>query len=359
MSVKVALKLSTADNVSLTTDLWTDVLNSQSFIDLTVHFIQADKHESITLGVIALNKQHTASNIGEWIFKMLEKWKITKEQVFSIVTDNAANISLAAVNVFGASKHMGCFAHKLNLVVANSFKSTQSALIIKKIKKIVGHFKHCVNDYDKLKEKTDYKVINSVETRWNSTFYMIERFVLLADFITIVLLENKDAPEMLTALERYSAQEFLSILKPFEIATKISSGEKYVTASKIIPIVEIIGMKLKEFVPKSEAAVELKNSIVNNFENRFSDIQKDTKLVIATLLDLRYKNLYIENSDYFKTAINSINSEMQFSEENVDELQIRSENMHKKNKDEDDFWSHHDDLIEKKMLTLISLVVTS
>lgn len=73
---------------------------------------------------------------------------------------------------------MGCFAHKLNLVVSNTFMDSPLAQeIIKKIKKIVRHFKHCINDYDKLKKRVDCKLINSVETWWKSTYYMIERFV--------------------------------------------------------------------------------------------------------------------------------------------------------------------------------------
>lgn len=152
---------------------------------------------------------------------------------------------------------MGCFAHKLNLVVSNSLKKTCAAEIIFKIKKIIGFFKHCTNDYDKLKDIVPYKV--------RSTFYMIERSMQLIDHIIIILLENKRSPPMLSTVEIYSVREFLTILKPFEIATKIVSGEKYITASKIIPVVETIKRKLQEYKPKSAAAIEFNRMVLDNF----------------------------------------------------------------------------------------------
>lgn len=74
-------------------------------------------------------------------------------------------------------------------------------------------------------------------------------------------IENESGPEMLSAVELYAAKEFLSILKPFEIATKIICGEKYVTCSKIISIIAIIEKKLNEYSPKNESATELTTNI--------------------------------------------------------------------------------------------------
>ena len=54
---------------------------------------------------------------------------------------------------------------------------------------------------------------------------MIQRLVELADPISIILLENKKGPPMLTQVEIYPAKEILQILKPFKSANaeKISS----------------------------------------------------------------------------------------------------------------------------------------
>lgn len=131
---KTISDLLTVKYVSLTSDLWTDTINNQSYIDVTVHFLKKNNHESITLGVMAVHESHSSANISNWLLEILSSWEIRVDQVFSIVTDNAKNISLAAVSIFGNSRHMGCFAHKLNLVMVSTLKHTPLANdIIKKI----------------------------------------------------------------------------------------------------------------------------------------------------------------------------------------------------------------------------------
>ena len=89
---------------------------------------------------------------------------------------------------------------------------------------------------------------------------MIERFLELSELISIIILENKKCDPMLSAVELYTLKEFLEIFKPFEIATKIVCGEKFLTASKIIPITRIIELEMTNFDFKTEYALE-KNRI--------------------------------------------------------------------------------------------------
>ncbi|GBN27249.1 hypothetical protein AVEN_192219-1 [Araneus ventricosus] len=81
------------------------------------------------------------------------------------------------------------------------------------------------------------KLIQDVPTRWNSTFYLLERFVELESCIrTTVALLDADLPH-LTAGEWKTLQLLCKALKPFEDATTMASGENYATASLIIIIV--------------------------------------------------------------------------------------------------------------------------
>lgn len=175
---------------------------------------------------------------------------------------------------------------------------------------------------------------------------MTERFVTLAEFISPILLENKLAPDMLTAIELDSAREFLNVLKPFEIATKIVCGEKYLTTSKIIPVVGIIREKLTAFNSQSKSAKQLKSNAMNNFNSRFLYLQLDTKLVIATLLDPRYKKLYITNQKNLEVAINSIQSELQYFDDG-NSSDKENDNTYNDKDDEEDFWSHHRNLVQE------------
>lgn len=62
-----------------------------------------------------LEGSHTGEKICEHIESMINYWKISKEQIHLVLTDNANNMkkALRDANLSG----FGCFAHSLQLVV--------------------------------------------------------------------------------------------------------------------------------------------------------------------------------------------------------------------------------------------------
>lgn len=81
------------------------------------------------------------------------------------------------------------------------------------------------------------KLIQEVPTRWNSTCYMMHRFLELENAIkgTIAIL-NANLP-LLTLEEWNLCRELLIVLQAFEKATKTVSTEQYSSASLIIPLI--------------------------------------------------------------------------------------------------------------------------
>nr|CAI5856883.1 unnamed protein product [Callosobruchus analis] len=78
------------------------------------------------------------------------------------------------------------------------------------------------------------KLIQSVPTRWKSTYFMLDRICELQDAVkTSIALINRNIP-VLTEQEWIMCQELCSVLKPFETVTERISGEKYVTGSEVI-----------------------------------------------------------------------------------------------------------------------------
>ncbi|KAF0742811.1 zinc finger BED domain-containing protein 4-like, partial [Aphis craccivora] len=206
--------VSTIESACLTTDCWTS-RNNESFMAITVHFINSE-------------------------FVILLSWNLNDKITFA-VSDNARNIK-NALNLLSL-KHMGCFAHTLNLIV-------QSVLVLEdglidRVKSIVSHFRKSTvaNNVFKTYQinngiKEPKKLIQDIQTRWNSTYYMINRFVEMETSIrgTLGLLDN--APDNLKSEDWIIFQDLIKILKPLEEATKAISGQKYMTASLVIFIVQ-------------------------------------------------------------------------------------------------------------------------
>lgn len=134
---------------------------------------------------------------------------------------------------------MPCFAHTLNLVVQNALDDTKNiANIITKVKNLVTFFKQSVSASDELHKICKYKLKQSVTTRWNSVFYML-------DSIASTIVKFSYGPPMLSDSELFSVNKMISLLKLFEAATKELCGQNYNTGSKIIPLMHCLLRKIE------------------------------------------------------------------------------------------------------------------
>ena len=123
---------------------------------------------------------------------MTNEWEIT-DKIVCVVTDNI----VAAVRLNGW-KHMPCFAHTLNLIVQDSINGdSQLTGIQKKCRNILSYFHRSSKATNKLVtiqsrlKLEPHKLIQDVETRWNSLFYMFERMIEQHEAVTILCLLDK------------------------------------------------------------------------------------------------------------------------------------------------------------------------
>lgn len=120
-----------------------------------------------------------------------------------IVTDNASNMT-AAVRLC-EWRHVQCFAHSLNLVAQAGVAQIQA--IVNKIKAIVVYFKRSSQALNKLHIMQDQlgvpcrKLVQDVLTRWNSTYDMMDRFVVIKDALVSTLAILDTNLEQLTSHE--------------------------------------------------------------------------------------------------------------------------------------------------------------
>ncbi|XP_077272750.1 E3 SUMO-protein ligase ZBED1-like isoform X2 [Temnothorax americanus] len=342
LSDMIKTRLSEVRNLSLTTDIWTDTLNTKSFLGVTAHYVNSEQHKSVTIGVTELTERHTAENIEKWLLQIIADWRINKENIIIVISDNAANMKKAIVDGFGAEKYLACFAHTLNLVPGNIIKDDAIVKdLCKKIKTIVTYFKHSVPAADELRMKSTLKLIQNVDTRWNSTKNMLDRFIKLADIISPILLQSPLAPPMLSASELQTTKEFAELLKPFEDATHIICGEMYLTASKAIPIVHTIKNKLTSSNPDTKIGIHFKQELIKQLLKRFEHIEKVTPLAIATICDPRFKNLHFSDKVACSQAVNKITRMINATKQQSNEQNVCAELSTAKR---DDFWAFHENL---------------
>jgi len=353
LSVQIKNKLSLVESITLTTGVWTDTTNTKSYLGMTVHFLSLCKLklESVTLGVLELGERHTSANIVGWLNDILRTWGIDKHQVFLVVTDNGANIKNAVYECFGKDKHLPCFAHTLNLVVEDALDHTEDiAIIINKVKHLVTFFKQSVSASDELHKVCKLKLKQSVPTRWNSVYIMLERFINCSDFVASTIVKFPKGPPMLSGSELFSAKEVMNLLKPFEAATKELSGQNYVTGSKIIPLMHCLAKKIDPITVTSVVSSNLKENLINNLKTRFGRVEYLEILSIATILDPRFKMLHCNDPIASSRAMSKIKKKI---------LDLRTENSETSSNvavsssDEDDpnsLWSVHKELVTKKAL---------
>lgn len=212
--------------VALTPDIWTS-RQTRGLLTVTVHYITSDWClKSAVLKTL--------------LSRICSEWQVL-DKVCTIVTDNGANMVAAVSKCM--QKRLPCFAHTLNLVVQDSIKhSSEVKKVQEKIKRIVSFFHHSVKATDKLREVQETnggqrkKLILDVETRWNSTYYMMERYMEQHQQMTTSLCLLGKTSMCLDTEDIDIVRSAVSFLEPFEEVTRERSGEKFTSVSKIIPI---------------------------------------------------------------------------------------------------------------------------
>uniref|UniRef100_A0A2S2Q5M0 Zinc finger BED domain-containing protein 1 n=1 Tax=Sipha flava TaxID=143950 RepID=A0A2S2Q5M0_9HEMI len=138
------------------------------------------------------------------------------------------------------------------------------------------------------------KLKQEVPTRWNTTYYMMERFKILAPKISSVLLEIPNGPEMVSTAELNDIKDLLHLLQPFEIVTKEVFGQEYITSSKVIPLVYTLENKVGNLEATTEIGQKLQIELKKEIEKRFQKIEFIQLLFIAILIDPRFKTIHFQ-----------------------------------------------------------------
>ncbi|KAK7910500.1 hypothetical protein WMY93_015184 [Mugilogobius chulae] len=308
---KVKAKVEKVAAVSLTSDMWTSI-NMDAYLAVTCHFVEEKVGlSSVLLGVQEFPQSHTAENIACVKASLMEEWGITNK-VTCMVTDGAPNM-IACVRELKLRHHL-CIAHTLNLIVK---KNPVLSGIRAKARKLVGYFRSSTTAKKKLTQVQLYlgmekmKLMQEVETRWNSTNLMLQRLVELREPVGAALAGLQHDVSMLTSDEFSIVGGCLSLLSPFFEATVELSAEENVSVSKVVPLMKMLEQNLQEEMvrPASPVALEVGDQLIRQLREKLHTLQSMSIVSLATLLDPRFKVLGFFSQTKATEAIKRLTSE--------------------------------------------------
>ncbi|XP_024117292.1 zinc finger BED domain-containing protein 1 [Oryzias melastigma] len=292
---KTKAKIQKAAAVSLTSDMWTS-MNLDAYLAITCHFVgEKSKLCSVLLGVQEFPQSHTAENIAHEKASLMAEWGITNK-VTCFVTDGAPNM-VACVRELKLRHHI-CIAHTLNLVVKKTLEQNPILSGIRaKARKLVGFFRSSTTAKEKFTQVQLHmgmpvrKLLQEVETRWNSTYLMLQRLVDLREPVGAALAGLQHDIPMITSEEFKIVEGCMSLLSPFYEATVELSAEENVSASKVIPLLKMLEQNLQEEMtkPGPPAALEMGEVLIRQLREKLYTLQSMSIMSLATLLDPRFK----------------------------------------------------------------------
>lgn len=216
-----------------------------------------------------------------------------------MLRDHGANI-VKGVNDAGLPS-LGCFLHTLHLIITDAISCQQGINnMIARCRRIVGHFAHSSSATEKLHamqrqmQTPEHQLEQDVKTRWNSTYYMLERLFeqrqVLGSLATVVTFEG------LSANDWNLVGVVLSLLKPFEEVTKIISKDECII-SEIIPATAVLIRFLEKEDSAHNGALTFKKKLLESAKKRFQEYTDDENCYIATALDPRFKDDFFGDDD--------------------------------------------------------------
>ena len=175
---------------------------------------------------------------------------------------------------------------------------SQVSKALGRARNLVSHFHHSSKSSYVLKQKqtdlhTDHlSLIQDVATRWNSTYYMIERIIRLQQPLCAALIELQRNDLMPSDTEISTMEIFLEVLKPIVEITEAIGGEKLVTISTIKPLLhKLLSKHLIEKPSDKTLTKTLKNILLTDLSSRYNSTEVKNVLNKACLLDPRFKAL--------------------------------------------------------------------
>ncbi|KAH9448923.1 hypothetical protein Pst134EA_033173 [Puccinia striiformis f. sp. tritici] len=334
-------------SISFTQDAWT-APNFTAFMAVTAHFIDEKfVMRNLTLAVPQVEGNHSGKFFAELFYNVLEKYSAINV-MHTITADNASvnnkmarELDLQIPHFSSATHILGCVAHVINLAAklgvaalgstdnnndgdeismasldseSNTGAGINTRTIIKRVHGMCTWVRfspqrrerfavavHSCQPELHAKKIRGFEI--DVSTRWNSTFLMFQRAILLEKSYTHFCQQNKEvAGFILSTAEWNQARTMMKFLGPLSEATELLCASEYPTLNNALPVYIVLSQHLKSarqglddqllLVQPADQMVEKINTYLN------SALQKPV-YVCAMILDPRFKISFWKNNENF------------------------------------------------------------
>lgn len=304
-------EIRSCDSVAITHDSWTSIA-TESYETVTCHYITQEwEIKSRVLTTSKVHGSHNAEAIVQCLRDVQQKWELPAT-IFA--TSDNASVEKKAFRDIGWPR-VGCAGHTINLIVREVLKDSELNRLVAKGRALVSYFhkspqatgyleeiQKALVSGDTTTKKTEYKLINDVPTRWNSTLAMLERLRLLSSPLHALAHDQtkqtskmKDIrPMLFTDQEQALVDGLIKILGPFKHATDVLSADKTPTLSLLIPTLQNLKEQTTENATAgdNEQANTILKTVSSEVEKGLEQRFKETEMCeVASLLDPKTKGL--------------------------------------------------------------------
>ncbi|XP_061608235.1 E3 SUMO-protein ligase ZBED1-like [Phyllopteryx taeniolatus] len=297
---KLETELATVRNFAVTTDMWFS-RTMEPYFSMTVHFISDEwVLRSHCLQTSYFPEDHTGELLAAGLQEALDSWGLSEKKLVAITTDNGANIKKAVeLNNWTG---LQCFGHRLHLAIESGVKDDRVQRAIDVCKKIVSAFSYSSKKRRDLAIVQNYLglpnhgLTTETPTRWVSRQMMIQRVLEQERAISHVLKDDKKSRQLVPTWQDVEVLEAVNkVLSPLQDFTDALSGEQYVSVSYLKPVLSLFNTSIfAEEESDTQLTKDLKRNILGDLIEHYSDPVTRDLLEIASLLDPRFRNKYID-----------------------------------------------------------------
>ncbi|KAJ8245482.1 hypothetical protein GJAV_G00271210 [Gymnothorax javanicus] len=286
--------------VHFTASIWVSS-QTREYLTLTAHWVTyescvrpqgQDFHCLALLSISPIDCDYDVLNVQKQLEYLWDAWISSSGlKIGFTVTDNQSIGNTVEDNDHAA---LQCFGHTIDLIVSEAIKSQRMVQNLLSIaRKICERVHRSAKAKEKLAELQkvyllpENQLVQDIPSKWNTSFYMLERLVEQKKAIDEMSLEC-NFRELISCDQWEVMQSVCNALKPFEVACREMSN-RTATLGQVIPLIHILNRKIDLLFDETMGIDNMLKSLKQAMVSQMSSTLHDPRYMWATMLDPRYK----------------------------------------------------------------------